>query len=129
MSILISKMGTYIYSFKYHKNMCPCLSLKWVPILIAPNLIKIGVYAYLSNGYPCLSLKWVPIFIPPKNIKYVSMLIYKMGKYFYSSKYYKNRCLGLSLKWVHIFITPNLKKIGVHSYLQNGYLFLELQIS
>ena len=49
--MLISQMGAYFYSSKSNKNWCPCLSLKWVPIFIAPNLIKIGVHAYLANGY------------------------------------------------------------------------------
>ena len=42
-----SHANNSFYSSKSHKNRCPCLSLKWVPILIAPNLKKIGVHDYL----------------------------------------------------------------------------------
>ena len=49
--MLIFEMGTYFYSSKSHKTMSSCLSLKWVPIVIAQNIVIIGIDAYLSNGY------------------------------------------------------------------------------
>ena len=50
--MLISKMGTYFYSSKNHKNNCLCLFLKWVPIFmrvwkpifITFGAIKIGTH-------------------------------------------------------------------------------------
>ena len=59
--MLIYQMNTYFDTSKTHKNRCPCLSIKWLPTFIAPNLIKKGVHF--------LSLKLVPILIAPNLIK------------------------------------------------------------
>ena len=112
-------------SSKFHKNRCPCLSVRWVPKTtfktqfrksrqkcifwtlvwptlnekkIAPNLLKIGVDAYLSNVY----LNWL------------SKVNSKKGD---KSAYFQPL---FDQPWTWAKIAPNIIKIGVHAYLSNG---------
>ena len=114
-------------SSTYHKNRCPCLSLKWVPKFTfknefweswqnfffstlvdqpwmrsntTPNIIKIGVHAYLSNGY--LNSHWKP------NSE-------KVDKSAYFQTLFEQ-------PWTWNKIAQDIIEIGVHAYLSNGYL-------
>ena len=115
------------YSSKYHKNRCPCLSLKWVSkstlkskflksrksyifsTLVWPTLNE-GQNSSKShkNRFPCLSLKWVPKSTFKTKFK-------KVDKSAYFQPWFDQL-------WSRAKIAQNLIKIGVHVYLSNGYL-------
>ena len=112
---------------KSHKNRCPCLSLKWVSkstlkfqfqeswqkcifyTLVWPTLNE-GQNSSKShkNRFPCLCLKWVPISTLKLNSEKVDKTSYFQPLFDQPSTKAK--------------IPQNLIKIGVHAYIQTGYL-------